>query len=28
MRDCIRLVRIRTRRFDDDVMIEGYVTEA
>jgi diaminohydroxyphosphoribosylaminopyrimidine deaminase / 5-amino-6-(5-phosphoribosylamino)uracil reductase len=28
MRDCIRLVRIRTRRFDDDVMIEGYVTKA
>jgi len=26
MRDCIRLERIRTRRFDDDVMIEGYVT--
>lgn len=25
MRDCIRLVRIRTRRFGDDVMIEGYV---
>ena len=28
MRDCIRLVRIRTRRFGDDVMIEGYVTGA
>jgi diaminohydroxyphosphoribosylaminopyrimidine deaminase/5-amino-6-(5-phosphoribosylamino)uracil reductase len=26
MRDCIRLVRIGTRRFGDDVMIEGYVT--
>jgi len=26
MRDCIRLVRIRTRHFGDDVMIEGYVT--
>jgi diaminohydroxyphosphoribosylaminopyrimidine deaminase/5-amino-6-(5-phosphoribosylamino)uracil reductase len=25
MRDCIRLERIRTRRFGDDVMIEGYV---
>ena len=25
MRDCIRLDRIRTRRFGDDVMIEGYV---
>jgi diaminohydroxyphosphoribosylaminopyrimidine deaminase/5-amino-6-(5-phosphoribosylamino)uracil reductase len=25
MRDCIRLGRIRTRRFGDDVMIEGYV---
>jgi diaminohydroxyphosphoribosylaminopyrimidine deaminase/5-amino-6-(5-phosphoribosylamino)uracil reductase len=28
MRDCIRLVRIRTRHFGDDVMIEGYVTGA
>jgi len=28
MRDCIRLVRIRTQRFGDDVMIEGYVTGA
>jgi diaminohydroxyphosphoribosylaminopyrimidine deaminase/5-amino-6-(5-phosphoribosylamino)uracil reductase len=28
MRDCIRLVRIRTRHFGDDVMIEGYVAEA
>jgi diaminohydroxyphosphoribosylaminopyrimidine deaminase/5-amino-6-(5-phosphoribosylamino)uracil reductase len=27
MRDCLRLDRIRTRRFGDDVMIEGYVTE-
>lgn len=25
MRDCIRLERMRTRRFGDDVMIEGYV---
>lgn len=25
MRDCIRLERIRTRRFGDDVLIEGYV---
>lgn len=25
MRDCIRLDRIRTRRFGDDVMIEGHV---
>jgi diaminohydroxyphosphoribosylaminopyrimidine deaminase/5-amino-6-(5-phosphoribosylamino)uracil reductase len=25
MRDCIRLDRIRTRRFGDDVLIEGYV---
>jgi diaminohydroxyphosphoribosylaminopyrimidine deaminase/5-amino-6-(5-phosphoribosylamino)uracil reductase len=25
MRDCMRLERIRTRRFGDDVMIEGYV---
>lgn len=25
MRDCIRLVRIGTRRFGDDVLIEGYV---
>jgi diaminohydroxyphosphoribosylaminopyrimidine deaminase/5-amino-6-(5-phosphoribosylamino)uracil reductase len=25
MRDCIRLGRIRTLRFGDDVMIEGYV---
>jgi diaminohydroxyphosphoribosylaminopyrimidine deaminase / 5-amino-6-(5-phosphoribosylamino)uracil reductase len=28
MRDCIRLERIRTRRFGDDVLIEGYVTGA
>jgi diaminohydroxyphosphoribosylaminopyrimidine deaminase/5-amino-6-(5-phosphoribosylamino)uracil reductase len=28
MRDCIRLDRIRTLRFGDDVMIEGYVTGA
>ena len=28
MRDCIRLERIRTRRFGDDVMIEGYVKKA
>jgi diaminohydroxyphosphoribosylaminopyrimidine deaminase/5-amino-6-(5-phosphoribosylamino)uracil reductase len=28
MQDCIRLSRIRTLRFDDDVMIEGYVTGA
>jgi diaminohydroxyphosphoribosylaminopyrimidine deaminase/5-amino-6-(5-phosphoribosylamino)uracil reductase len=28
MRDCLRLVRIRTQRFGDDVMIEGYVAEA
>ena len=28
MRDCIRLERIRTRRFDDDVLIEGYVAKA
>jgi diaminohydroxyphosphoribosylaminopyrimidine deaminase / 5-amino-6-(5-phosphoribosylamino)uracil reductase len=28
MRDCIRLERIRTRRFDDDVLIEGYVIKA
>jgi diaminohydroxyphosphoribosylaminopyrimidine deaminase/5-amino-6-(5-phosphoribosylamino)uracil reductase len=26
MQDCIHLSRIRTLRFDDDVMIEGYVT--
>jgi diaminohydroxyphosphoribosylaminopyrimidine deaminase/5-amino-6-(5-phosphoribosylamino)uracil reductase len=25
MRDCLRLERIRTRRFGDDVMIEGYL---
>jgi riboflavin biosynthesis pyrimidine reductase len=25
IRDCIRLERIRTRRFGEDVMIEGYV---
>ncbi len=25
MRDCLRLDRIRTRRFGDDVMIEGYL---
>jgi diaminohydroxyphosphoribosylaminopyrimidine deaminase / 5-amino-6-(5-phosphoribosylamino)uracil reductase len=25
MRDCLRLDRIRTRRFGDDVLIEGYV---
>jgi diaminohydroxyphosphoribosylaminopyrimidine deaminase/5-amino-6-(5-phosphoribosylamino)uracil reductase len=28
MQDCLRLERIRTRRFGDDVMIEGYVTRA
>ena len=28
MQDCIRLERIRTRRFDDDVLIEGYVVKA
>jgi len=27
MRDCIRLERVRTRRFDDDVLIEGYVAK-
>jgi diaminohydroxyphosphoribosylaminopyrimidine deaminase/5-amino-6-(5-phosphoribosylamino)uracil reductase len=26
MRDCIRVKNIRVRRFDDDVMIEGYVS--
>jgi diaminohydroxyphosphoribosylaminopyrimidine deaminase / 5-amino-6-(5-phosphoribosylamino)uracil reductase len=25
MQDCLRLERVRTRRFDDDVLIEGYV---
>jgi diaminohydroxyphosphoribosylaminopyrimidine deaminase/5-amino-6-(5-phosphoribosylamino)uracil reductase len=28
MRDCLRLERVRTRRFDDDVLIEGYVAKA
>jgi diaminohydroxyphosphoribosylaminopyrimidine deaminase/5-amino-6-(5-phosphoribosylamino)uracil reductase len=28
MRDCIRLERVRTRRFDDDLMVEGYVAKA
>ncbi len=28
IRDCIRLHRVRTQRFGDDVMIEGYVAEA
>jgi len=28
MRDCIRLDRIRTRRFGEDVLIEGYVIGA
>jgi diaminohydroxyphosphoribosylaminopyrimidine deaminase/5-amino-6-(5-phosphoribosylamino)uracil reductase len=28
IQDCIRLDRIRTRRFGEDVMIEGYVTAA
>jgi diaminohydroxyphosphoribosylaminopyrimidine deaminase/5-amino-6-(5-phosphoribosylamino)uracil reductase len=28
MQDCLRLDRIRTRRFGDDVMVEGYVVTA
>jgi hypothetical protein len=28
MQDCLRLERIRTRCFGDDVLIEGYVTKA
>ncbi len=28
MRDCIRLERLRTRRFDDDLMVEGYVAKS
>jgi hypothetical protein len=27
MRDCIRLERVRTRRFGDDLMVEGYVAK-
>ena len=26
MKDCIRVKNIRVRRFDDDVMIEGYIS--